>query len=199
MNSRHYFSNNDDLKSKRKEVSFRFLNHIDLKFISDNGVFSKDGIDYGSRFLLEEIIKHENPGSLLDVGCGYGLIGITLAKYFNIETDMIDINNRAIQLSEENIKLNQIKANVFESNLFESVNKKYDLIITNPPIRAGKKVIYSLFEQAKNYLNDNGSLWIVIRKQHGAESALKYLNSVEFKAEVIEKSKGFWVIRAKIS
>lgn len=199
MNSRHYFSNNDDLKSKRKEVSFRFLNHIDLKFISDNGVFSKDGIDYGSRFLLEEIIKHENPGSLLDVGCGYGLIGITLAKYFNIETDMIDINNRAIQLSEENIKLNQIKANVFESNLFESVNKKYDLIITNPPIRAGKKVIYSLFEQAKNYLNDNGSLWIVIRKQHGAESALKYLNSVEFKVEVIEKSKGFWVIRAKIS
>lgn len=199
MNSRHYFSNNDDLKSKRKEVSFRFLNHIDLKFISDNGVFSKDGIDYGSRFLLEEIIKHENPSSLLDVGCGYGLIGITLAKYFNIETDMIDINNRAIQLSEENIKLNQIKANVFESNLFESVNKKYDLIITNPPIRAGKKVIYSLFEQAKNYLNDNGSLWIVIRKQHGAESALKYLNSVEFKVEVIEKSKGFWVIRAKIS
>ncbi len=199
MNSRHYFSNNDDLKSKRKEVSFRFLNHIDLKFISDNGVFSKDGIDYGSCFLLEEIIKHENPSSLLDVGCGYGLIGITLAKYFNIETDMIDINNRAIQLSEENIKLNQIKANVFESNLFESVNKKYDLIITNPPIRAGKKVIYSLFEQAKNYLNDNGSLWIVIRKQHGAESALKYLNSVEFKAEVIEKSKGFWVIRAKIS
>lgn len=199
MNSRHYFSNNDDLKSKRKEVSFRFLNHIDLKFISDNGVFSKDGIDYGSRFLLEEIVKYENPISLLDVGCGYGLIGITLAKYFNIETDMIDINNRAIQLSEENIRLNQIRANVFESNLFESVNKKYGLIITNPPIRAGKKVIYSLFEQAKNYLNDNGSLWIVIRKQHGAESTLKYLNSIEFKAEVIEKSKGFWVIRAKIS
>lgn len=198
MNKRHYFSNNDDLKSKRKEVSFRFLNHIELRFISDLGVFSKDGIDYGSRFLLEEVVKSEKPTAILDVGCGYGLIGITLSKYFNINSDMIDINDRAIILASENIHLNDVQSSVFKSDLFENVDKKYDLIITNPPIRAGKKVIYTLFEQAKSYLNEKGTLWIVIRKQHGAESALKFLNSIGFKTEIINKSKGFWVIRAKI-
>lgn len=197
MNQRHYFTNNDDLKSKRKEVSFRFLNH-DLKFISDEGVFSKDSIDYGSKFLLECVSSQENVQSLLDMGCGYGLIGIALSKHFNIKCDMVDINQRALNLAKENVILNKVNCQVYESNLFENVESKYDCIVTNPPIRAGKKVIYSLFEEASKFLNEDGTLWIVIRKQHGAESAIKFLNTIYQKVEIIDKSKGFWVIKSTI-
>lgn len=194
--SRHYFTKNNDLKSKRKEFSFRFSNN-NLTFISDNGVFSKDGVDYGSKLLLETFLNQEKKETVLDVGCGYGLLGICVAKVWDSEIDMIDINDRALALAKENGNRNKVNVNVFESNLFENVEKKYELVLTNPPIRAGKKVIYHLFAEAHKYLVEAGSLWIVIRKQHGAESAVKFLSEIYQSVHVITKSKGFWIIKAQ--
>lgn len=190
----HYFINSDDLKEKRKELSFRFSNN-QFKFISDSGVFSKDGIDFGSQLLLNTILENTHKTNLLDVGCGYGFIGIVFSKITNTSVDMIDINEKAVQLTQENIKLNNVTANAFVSNAFQNVYKKYDLIACNPPIRCGKKTIYHIFSESYQFLNNSGELWIVMRKQHGANSALNYLSTIFNNVEKITQSKGFWIIK----
>lgn len=190
----HYFINSDDLKEKRKELSFRFSNN-QFKFISDSGVFSKDGIDFGSQLLLNTILENTHKTNLLDVGCGYGFIGIVFSKITNTSVDMIDINEKAVQLTQENIKLNNVIANAFVSDAFQNVHKKYDLIACNPPIRCGKKTIYHIFSESHQFLNDAGELWIVMRKQHGANSALNYLSTIFNRVEKITQSKGFWIIK----
>lgn len=194
----HYFTNNPYLKSEIKTISYKKEDQ-QFSFKSDNGVFSKDKIDYGSSFLIDTFIKQKEPNihEGLDVGCGYGLIGITLSKLLNIPFDMIDINKRAIHLCEKNIKENKVNCRVFESNSYENIQKKYDLIITNPPIRAGKKVLEDILINAKNYLNFDGLLYFVMRRDHGVKSMQKTLEDY-YKTEIIAKSKGFYVVKAKI-
>lgn len=193
--SRHYFTQNNDLKSKRKEISFRFSNN-ELIFISDNGVFAKDGIDYGSRLLLETFLNQDKKHKILDVGCGYGFLGISIAKLWGSNVDMIDVNDRAITLTQANSLKNKVNINVWISDLFRNVENTYDVIITNPPIRAGKQVIYQLFKDAYNHLDMNGELWIVIRKQHGAESAKRFLETIYAQVDIVTKAKGFWILKA---
>lgn len=193
----HYFTNNEDLKSEIRTIEYDYQEHH-LTFFSDNGVFSKDKIDYGSKVLVETFLKEKKKiESLLDMGCGYGYIGITLAKILQITPDMCDINKRAIHLASKNVKQNNVSANIFESNAYENVINKYDVIITNPPIRVGKDILLDILISAKRHLNENGELWFVIRKDQGAKSVMKCLESV-YKCEVKEKSKGFYVIKAKI-
>lgn len=191
----HYFTKNNALKSEENIIHISFQNQKYL-FYTDNGVFSKKGLDFGTRSLLESLNFKNIKGDILDFGCGYGPIGIIVAKNTNANIDMIDINDRAVLLSKKNIKLNNVKnANVFESDMYENINKKYNFIITNPPIRVGKKILYKILFDAKKYLYDNGQIILVINKNQGAKSLISDL-SKEYNVEVINKNKSFFIIRA---
>ena len=190
----HYFTN-DYVKSEEKSINV-IINDIKLKFIVDNGVFSKKGLDFGTRTLLENINLNEVKGDILDFGCGYGPIGIYLKKITNANIDMIDINERALKLANKNATLNNVKVNIFKSNIYENINKKYNIIVTNPPIRVGKKVLYEILFKAKQYLKDNGQLWLVINKNSGAKSLTKDLEK-DYDVIIATKNKGFYIICAK--
>jgi 16S rRNA (guanine1207-N2)-methyltransferase len=194
----HYFENDNKVKSEEKIFAANICG-ANFNFYSDNGVFNKSGIDFGSRLLIEEFIKEYKSGKVLDVGCGIGVIGVSLSKLVNAGVDMVDVNLRALGLANKNIFLNKLTSemNVFESNCYSSVTKSYDYIITNPPIRAGKKVVYEILLGAYNRLNDNGELWFVIRKDQGALSAKRDVEEVFGNCEVMAKDKGFFILRTK--
>lgn len=189
-----YFDNNENLISKKREISV-LLNDTKYTFISDNGVFSKGEVDYGSIAILKILLKQNFTGNILDIGCGYGTIGLILAKNFpECNFLLSDVNIRACALARENKKSFGVKnVEIIESDIFQNIDKNFDYIVTNPPIRAGKKVIYSIFEQSYHHLNQNGSLFIVIRRSHGAESAQKFIHSVFGNCELLKKDKGFYV------
>ena len=169
-----YFENSQ-LPSRIVKTKAKVLGN-DFIFCTDNGVFSKDGLDFGSRLLLESIPLDEVGGKVLDMGCGYGVFGIVLNKLISCCVDMVDVNLRALHLAEINIKENHCSdIRAFESNVYENINSKYDSIITNPPIRAGKNVVYDILINAKDYLKDNGRLFFVIRKQQGALTVIEKL------------------------
>lgn len=190
-----YFDN-QDLPSKmvRKEC---FLWGTKFIFYTDNGVFSKDGLDFGSRLLLETIPLEEVGGKVLDMGCGYGVLGIVLNKVLSCSVDMVDVNLRAIHLASINIKENHCQ-NIcaFESNVYSNINSKYTCIITNPPIRAGKKVVYDIVMNAQKYLEKDGVLFLVIRKEQGAKSLIVDLEK-QYTVEVLERKKGFYILKCK--
>ena len=192
-----YFDNNDQLVSKKRILNVEIYGQK-YSFISDNGVFSKGEIDYGSTALLKVLLKENIDGRVLDVGCGYGTIGLILAKNFSRgDFVLIDVNARACALACENKKNWKLpNVQVVESNIFENIDGEFDSIITNPPIRAGKKVIYAIFEQSYHHLKQNGSLYIVIRKSHGAESAQKFITSVFGNCTLLKRDKGFYIYRA---
>lgn len=192
----HYFTNTSNLKSEIRTIEYLYSDFV-LSFSSDNGVFSKDKPDYGSRLLIEFFLKHiKKKGNILDVGCGYGLIGITLSKVLETHVDMCDVNKRAVHLTQMNIKKNKVDGNAFLSNVYENVNDGYDYIVTNPPIRAGKDIVLQILEGANQYLHPEGELWFVIRKDQGAKSTMKQVENT-FICEIVEKRKGFYIIRAK--
>ncbi len=187
----HYFTN-DNIEHNRKIIKVKIKNQ-DFQFITDNGVFSKNGMDFGTRTLLENLNYEEIKGNILDFGCGYGSIGIVVSKLTNLEVDMLDINKRSINLARENSKLNKVKTNIFESNIYENVTKKYDYIITNPPIRVGNEILHKILFEAHEHLNKNGQLWIVVNKDQGAKSLIEKLKKI-YNVNVITKNKGFFVI-----
>ncbi len=195
----HYFTNNENLKSEIRNITYSFNNH-EFLFVSDNGVFSKDKLDFGSRLLIETFLKHEKRRNLeiLDVGCGYGFIGIVVGYFLDSYVTMCDVNKRALHLTNRNIEKNKIRGETIESNVYDSITKKYDVILTNPPIRAGKSVVVKILTEAKNHLKENGKLWFVIRKDQGAKSIVSLLSEIA-QCEIIEKSKGFYIIRAEFS
>lgn len=194
--SKQYFENNPDLASEPFEFTYYFKKNL-LTFKSDNGVFSKRGVDFGSSLLLQNVQLNEND-NVLDVGCGVGIIGITLAKSNpTVNVDMVDVNLRAINLAKDNCKSNQVSnTSVFESNAYTNVNKKYDCIVTNPPIRAGKKVVYDIILGSYDYLNDDGVMYCVIQKKQGAESSIKALKTIYKEVEVIDKDNGYFIIKS---
>lgn len=189
----HYFTN-DEIKSNEK-IYVTKINDIELKFYTDNGVFSKNKLDFGTRTLLENLEIDRFRGKILDFGCGIGPIGIYLSLKTKEKIDMIDINKRSISLAIKNSKLNNANTNIFESNIYEKINKKYDFIVSNPPIRVGNKVLYKILFEAKEHLNENGELWIVINKDQGAKTITKKLEQF-YDVTIVEKNKGFYVIKA---
>lgn len=192
----HYFTNNQNLKSEIRKISYSYFNTPFL-FYSDLGVFSKNKIDYGSDFMLKCYLEYSpNQKRVLDMGCGYGFIGIVISKLTGSFVTLVDVNKRAIHLTNRNIEENEVNAEAFRSDVYENVVSKYDVIITNPPIRAGKEKVLEMLINAKNYLNQDGELWFVIRKDQGVKSICKVLEE-KYIVKIVDKSKGFYVVLAK--
>lgn len=189
-----YFDN-VDLKSELRKIDVKIFDMC-LSFYSDNGVFAKDKLDFGTRLMLENIDWDDVTGPILDVGCGYGPIGIIANKITDSKVTMCDVNKRAVHLTERNIKENKADCIVVESNCYENINGTFNTIITNPPIRAGKKIVYEIVFGAKKHLADGGNLYLVIHKDQGAKSLIKDLEN-EYKVNILEKDKGFFVIKCK--
>ena len=188
----YYFDKSTTVESKevttRAEISGRLYT-----FKTDNNVFSKKGLDFGTRTLLESIDIKNIKGDILDFGCGYGPIGIYIKSNTESNVDMIDINERALNLARSNAKINKVDVNIFESNIYSNINKKYDYIITNPPIRVGKKILYEILVGAKQYLKQDGHLIFVINKDQGAKSTMKDMEKY-YNVKLINKNKGFFII-----
>lgn len=193
MGMSQYFDNDKNIKSERKLINFSF-NDKNFSLYTDNGVFSKDKLDYGTRILLENIDINNLKGRVLDLGCGIGVVGIILGTLNkNISIDMVDINERAIILTKDNVKFNNINNNVFVSNVYSNINGKYNYIITNPPIRAGKEVVRKFLLGGYDYLTDDGILYFVMRKDHGVKSMIKELVNI-YEVDIVNKEKGFYIV-----
>lgn len=195
----HYYSKNPSAISKPKMWNYT-LRGCTFTFKTDQGVFSKNEVDFGTRLLIETFQLPNIDGPLLDMGCGYGPIGITLAKTFPDRfVHMVDINQRALELAKENAALNNIKnVSIYESEGFSNINEpQFAAILSNPPIRAGKKIVHTIFEESALHLHSNGELWIVIQKKQGAPSAKKKLEELFAKVETVKKDKGYYIFCAK--
>lgn len=189
----HYYTSAPTSEHEERHFNHVFAGRV-LRFQTDAGVFSKQHIDPGSE-LLCSALPDTLSGRVLDMGCGWGAMTIlTLAKCPKCEITMADVNERALSLARENLAANRMQAKAILSDGFEKVEGEFDAVITNPPIRAGKAVIYKMFEDAKAHLTPGGVLYLVIRKQQGAPSALKFLRELYAKAEVIERGGGYWII-----
>ena len=194
----HYYINDDKLESKPRLISFT-MDGKTISLMSDNGVFSKNELDQGTEILIRSLLPLDLYGYILDLGCGIGTIGLTLAYLLpHVNLICVDVNTRALALAQENAKRLQISNRVrcLQSDVYSGVEGQFNYIVSNPPIRAGKKVTYAMYEGALEHLIDGGSLIIVIRKAQGALSAKAYLESIFSNVRILEKKKGFYVIQA---
>ena len=193
-----YFDNDTRLKSERRALKFAYKS-IELTLYSDVGVFSKNEIDEGSIGLLNVVTSQALSGEILDVGCGYGTLGLTIAKLFKeVNVTLFDVNERAVELTKANINANHIdNANAFVASTYQAVaNNRFQTIVINPPIRAGKRVYYPLLVEALNYLTVGGTLYFVIRKSHGALSAKTHVEQHFGNCELMKKHHGFYIYQA---
>ncbi|MGD9761599.1 MAG: class I SAM-dependent methyltransferase [Candidatus Izemoplasmatales bacterium] len=191
----HYFSKeNDSLKSNEKTILVKIFDKS-FSFLTDHGVFSKMGLDFGSRLLIENVLDIPS-NSFLDLGSGYGPLGI-IYKSFHQESLvlMADVNDRAIKLSQKNAIINKVEIEVVYSDGFNEIEQSFDLIITNPPIRAGKEVVYRIFSDAYHHLHAGGCFVFVINKKQGAPSAIKKCETIYSNVEIINKKSGYYVIK----
>lgn len=191
-----YFDNDVTIKSKDIDVKFSIL---DKKFSlkSDNGVFSKDRLDRGSEVFIKTLLSLNLGQDVLDLGCGIGVVGLSLAHFNHANYTFIDVNERAVELTKTNIKRLNLssRCHALVSNIFENVKDSFDSILLNPPIRAGKKVIYQMYQDSYEHLNSGGSLFIVIRVKQGALSSFKFLQTIYKDVKVIDHDKGYQIIR----
>ena len=198
--SEHYYTENPNTKSNPETWEARLDNRT-FRFTSDSGVFSKEKVDFGSQLLIESVDLSSFPeGDLLDVGCGYGPMGLALAlKDTNRTVEMVDVNTRALELAQKNAEANKISnVTIYSSNIYDAVEKKgFAGVFSNPPIRAGKKVVHQILEEAYNHLKSGGYLTIVIQKKQGAPSAKKKMEEVFDNVERIAHDKGYWILQSK--
>ncbi|MBR6252400.1 MAG: class I SAM-dependent methyltransferase [Clostridia bacterium] len=194
----HYYTNNPTSKSEEKEIEY-YIADKKIKLVVDNGVFSKNHVDIATNFMLNVLLKEDIKGDVLDFGCGYGVIGITIATFFeNTKITMLDINERALSLAKKGVKLNKLNdIKIIESDGLSALKEEdnYDVIVTNPPIRAGKQVIYKMYEDSFNHLKDGGVFYLVINKKHGAPSTKEFLTELFGNCEVLDKKTGFNVLK----
>ena len=194
----HYFSDNKNLRSGETETEYVFK-FKRFKFITDTGVFAKGGVDSGTAVLLDNLPEIQAGARVLDLGCGYGPVGVTLNKIYGAEVVMCDVNGRALDLARRNLEKNGASASVIRSDGFADITGRFDYIITNPPIHAGKPVIYKMYEDARGRLMPGGAFYTVIRKKHGALSHRKKLEEI-FGGEnlsVLYAKKGVFVFEVR--
>ena len=198
--SNHYYTKNPETESK--ETSWTFpLRDREFRFISDSGVFSKKTVDFGSRLLIETFrLNEEVAGDILDVGCGYGPMGLALAHAYPARlVEMVDVNERALSLARRNAEANNIRnVKVYESNTYDQVpqERQFAAIVSNPPIRAGKQVVHCILSEAHTHLLLGGTLTVVIQKKQGAPSAQQKMLDVFGNVAVIARDKGYWIIQS---
>lgn len=190
-----YYTREPASQSRPAPCAFNYRGHL-LRFETDAGVFSRGELDDGSRLLLSALPPLS--GDVLDMGCGWGALGVSLAKANpGLRVTMADVNLRALALCRKNAAANGVEADCLESDGFSALaGRSFDAVVTNPPIRAGKQVIYRMFADAAWFLRPGGALYLVIRKQQGAESCEKYLKTLYANVEKLDKSGGYWVLRA---
>lgn len=188
----HYFSNNTSTIENRREISFRFLG-LDYNLVSSDNVFSKDAFDKGTEVLLSAVSEMDVKGHICDLGCGIGVIGVILHRLFDVVMTGVDVNQRAITLANENYKRYEVNGTNIMS---DGITGSFDMVISNPPIRVGKTILYRLFEETHKALNPSGSFVFVIRKSHGALSAQKKCVELFGNCELLARSKGYHVYRA---
>lgn len=196
-----YFTKNPETKKEIYKFDWN-IGRDRYYFYTSNSVFSKNGLDFGSMLLIESVIRENKyfNGRILDMGCGYGPIGIIIAKSIDNSTvTMADINERALELASINAKENSVekKVKIIRSEAFENIKDNYDIIVTNPPIRAGKEVVFSFYEGAYNHLNEGGKLYVVIQKKQGAPSSKEKIASLFGNCEVADKKSGYFIFCAK--
>jgi len=190
----HYYTEQPSSAHAERAVEFEIFGRV-LRCTTDAGVFSRDGLDRGTEVLLNALPPLS--GRVLDLGCGWGPVGLALgARDPALDIVMTDVNARAVDLARRNLAANGVAATVLQGDGFDAVEGTFDAILTNPPIRAGKAVIYALFDRARVFLNPGGALYIVIRKQQGAPSALRHLQETWPAASIIDRASGYWVLRA---
>ncbi len=193
-----YFTQNPTTKDEIFKFNWNALGK-EFVFNTSNSVFSKTAVDFGTMVMLETFVPNEEGfiGSILDLGCGYGPVGVILAKTMgDVKITMVDINERAVKLSALNGEENKAsdKLKIFQSNIFESVEENFDRILTNPPIRAGKETVYTFFDGAYEHLNDGGKLYVVIQKKQGAKSSIDKLTSLFGNCETLYKKSGYFIL-----
>lgn len=192
-----YFENDESIKSSPKWINYEiYQRKFSLK--TDLGVFSKDNIDAGTYAFLKVLIPLQLHGRILDIGCGYGALGLTLASFMpESQFVLSDVNERALNLTKSNIQsLKLMNVTCLQSDIYQNIEGLFNAIVINPPIRAGKKVIYQMFKGAYDYLVDGGSLFIVIRKSHGAFSARDYIESIYGNCTLLKRDKGYYIYQA---
>jgi 16S rRNA (guanine1207-N2)-methyltransferase len=195
--SEHYYTKRPTVQHDLQTTEEMLRGHK-LTFVTDAGVFSKKGVDYGSKQLIETM-ELPRDARVLDVGCGYGPIGLTAALLCSEgHVTMVDINERAVQLSAENASRNGIhNVSILQSDLLEQVkDQRFDVILTNPPIRAGKETVHRIFTEAYGCLVNGGSIWVVIQKKQGAPSAQAKLESIYSEVVEVSKDKGYRILKA---
>lgn len=197
-----YFMQKPDSPSDRQQITTR-IHGVDLLFVSDSQVFSRKHIDFGTRLLISTTIndltdRKAGRGRLLDLGCGYGVVGIVMKRVFPaMDVVLVDINERAVELARENAAANRCKfLQIDSSDAFNSVEGTFDVIMTNPPVRAGKATIFLFYEGSFERLAPGGALYVVLQKKQGAASSLKKLEELFHSCEVLGKDSGYWVMRA---
>jgi 16S rRNA (guanine1207-N2)-methyltransferase len=194
----YYSEKQDGLASNPHTYDFCFREHK-FRFKTDAGVFSKAYIDFGSFTMLEAFTPNTIDAPILDMGCGYGPIGIVVSTLYDREVLMVDINERAISLTNDNIKTNKVdKAKAQKSYIYDSIPDEmmFSSIITNPPIRAGKKVVFDIYDGAYNHLLPGGELWVVIQKKQGAPSSKAHLEELFGNCEIVNRDHGYYILKS---
>ncbi|VJB10759.1 16S RNA G1207 methylase RsmC [Streptococcus pneumoniae] len=189
-----YYAENPDAAHDIHELRVELLGQK-MTFLTDAGVFSKKIVDFGSQLLLKCLYVNQGE-TVLDVGCGYGPLGLSLVKVYGVQATMVDINTRALDLARRNAEKNNAKATIFQSNIYEQVEGHFDHVISNPPIRAGKQVVHEIIEKSKDFLEAGGDLTIVIQKKQGAPSAKSKMEDVFGNCEILKKDKGYYILRS---
>ena len=199
----HYFSEKPKIKSEKKTIKYTIQNKK-FEFITDNGVFSKSKVDFGTDLMLNEFLK-KNRGlevekiKILDIGCGYGVVSVVLKSFYpEISFTLSDVNERALELSEENLKKYGINDyHIIKSDAFEKITEKFDVILSNPPIRAGKDIIFKIYSEAYEHLNENGEFYCVIQTKHGAKSTQKKLVEIFGNCDTVTIDGGYRIFLSK--
>lgn len=197
----HYFSPKPNSEDRFGLVRTQLLGR-DFEFLTSSSVFSKRQVDLGTRVLVESMLL-PSEGWLLDIGCGYGVVGIVAATVNpGLRVVMSDVNIRAVRLARRNVELNRLLRNVEVrfGFCFEPVaNLKFDCILSNPPVSAGMCTVKALISGTRSILNPNGSFQMVIRSKIGAKVLPDFFEETFGNCNVIARKSGYRVLMGKIA